>query len=133
MTDTREPPERILDETVWAVCPYTEGRDLEECLRCPEWREDPDHGRLKAGCRSLAEEACRIARADLPRDEGVREAARVLARAIRRGEDGAGTLTVKESVKVRIKDWHAICDLAEALRAALAVTTKPEEAPDDRA
>ena len=54
-------PERIPDETVWAVCPYMDGHGLADCERCPEWEEEPGHGRVKRGCRMMAEEVCRIA------------------------------------------------------------------------
>lgn len=47
-----------------------------------------------------------------------------LMKAIRRAEDGAGTLPAKEAVKLRPADWHAVCRLARALTAA--------PAPEDR-
>ena len=47
-----------------------------------------------------------------------------LMKAIRRAEDGAGTLPAKEAVKLRPADWHAVCRLARALTSA--------PAPEDR-
>lgn len=38
--------------------------------------------------------------------------------AVTTGMEGAGTLPAKDSVKIRPKDWHAICDLAKALYAS---------------
>jgi hypothetical protein len=38
-----------------------------------------------------------------------------LMKAIRRAEEGAGTLPAKEAVKLRPSDWHAVCRLARAL------------------
>lgn len=61
------------DLMVWEVCPYIARHNgLEEgCQGCPEWEEagepclvegceDPDHGKIKRGCRAMAEEACRV-------------------------------------------------------------------------
>jgi len=58
------------DRQVWGVCPYvkifspkqdsyTHG-DLEKCRGCPQWIDDPDYGKMKPGCRAIAEEICRI-------------------------------------------------------------------------
>lgn len=52
-------PEPSNDQT-WAICPYLWGRNLKECSRCPEWEEDERHGKVKRGCRMMAEEACRV-------------------------------------------------------------------------
>ncbi len=45
------------DRQVWGVCPYL--RNLEKCKGCPPW-EDSRRGKVKRGCRALAEEACRV-------------------------------------------------------------------------
>ena len=46
------------DRQVWALCPYL--RKLERCMGCPDWEEDGPRGKVKRGCRALAEEACRV-------------------------------------------------------------------------
>jgi hypothetical protein len=38
-----------------------------------------------------------------------------LMRAVRRAEDGAGTMPAKDAVKLRPADWHAVCDAARKL------------------
>ncbi|MBH9537485.1 hypothetical protein [Novosphingopyxis sp. YJ-S2-01] len=42
-----------------------------------------------------------------------------VARAVHTGEEGAGTLPAKDSVKVRPADWHRVCDLARQASIAL--------------
>lgn len=52
----------VTDLMVWEVCPYL--RDLKPCEGCPDF----EHGKCpdgtdvhtKRGCRTLAEEACRV-------------------------------------------------------------------------
>lgn len=53
-----EPPQ----EMVWDVCPYLNMHRQEEwrCMHCPQWEEDPDHGKVQRGCYGLAAEVCRI-------------------------------------------------------------------------
>lgn len=46
---------------VWAVCPYL--RNINTCRRCPEWEKDKNYGKVKRGCRAMAEEACRVVHA----------------------------------------------------------------------
>lgn len=50
------------DRQVWGVCPYIRGTHtvFPKCAGCPEWEEDEDYGKVKRGCRMLAEEACRV-------------------------------------------------------------------------
>lgn len=47
-----------------------------------------------------------------------------LRAAIRRSEDGAGTLSARESVKLRPADYHAICDQGRAIADALDAQSK---------
>lgn len=51
------------DRQVWAVCPYLRNRDFKRCMGCPAWEDDPEYGRMKRGCRALAEETCRAVEA----------------------------------------------------------------------
>lgn len=60
--------------------------------------------------------------ASSPAGWDVREALKALMRAVQRAEDGAGTISAKEAVKLRPADWHAVCDRARAL-AALSPST----------
>lgn len=61
------------DDHVWLLCPYMQGRQHRECDECPMWEQDEDRGKVKRGCRMLAEEACRVAyalgRSARPSDE----------------------------------------------------------------
>jgi hypothetical protein len=54
--DVPKPPNNM----IWEICPYIYSRDLEGCNHCPEWEEDPVHGKVQRGCFGLAEEVCRI-------------------------------------------------------------------------
>lgn len=47
-----------------------------------------------------------------------------LRAAIHRSEDGAGTLSARESVKLRPGDYHAICDQGRAIADALDAQSK---------
>lgn len=50
------------DLMVWEICPYIEGHNglIDGCQQCPPWEDDPKYGKIKRGCRGLAEEACRV-------------------------------------------------------------------------
>jgi hypothetical protein len=47
-------------ERVWAICPYTAGRDLKDCALCPPVEYDDDHGMVSRGCYRLAVELINI-------------------------------------------------------------------------
>lgn len=49
---------------VHQVCPYLRG--LKPCHKCPSWVLDPKYGKVKEGCRALAEEVVRIAQTGSP-------------------------------------------------------------------
>jgi hypothetical protein len=55
------------NEMIWEICPYIQGRDHQECKHCPEWEEDPTHGKVQRGCYAMAEEACCVVRAMVAR------------------------------------------------------------------
>jgi hypothetical protein len=48
------------DLMVWEVCVYTRGPQHDGCRGCPAHEEDERYGKVKRGCRALAEEACRV-------------------------------------------------------------------------
>lgn len=51
--------EKPSDMTVWNVCRWLRMHDNQEIIRCagcPEWQQDEHYGRVKRGCRGLAEE-----------------------------------------------------------------------------
>ena len=48
------------DLMVWEVCPYTRGNAEMTCSQCPATIEDENYGPVVLGCRSRAEEACRV-------------------------------------------------------------------------
>jgi len=45
---------------VWELCPYTRYEPLKRCEQCPQWEDDPQHGKVQRGCYMLAAEACRV-------------------------------------------------------------------------
>ena len=49
------------DQMVWAACEYTRPvqSEIEVCERCPPHENHERYGRLKRGCRAMAEGACR--------------------------------------------------------------------------
>ncbi len=57
------------DLMAWEVCHYIHERDGFTCQGCPAWLDDPHHGKVKLGCRMLAEEACRVVMAVQRREE----------------------------------------------------------------
>lgn len=90
------------------------------------------HGNWDEGCfyygntsASELQEPLRLATAALAKpayspaggDVAESHALKALMRAVRRAEDGAGTLPAKEAVKLRPADWHAVCDRARDLAA----------------
>ena len=57
---------RVIDnETVWAVCPYVNGRHGDPCLQCPRTETHPKHGTVARACFGLAEEACGVVLANV--------------------------------------------------------------------
>lgn len=64
-----------------------------------------------------AEEAAERINAALSPAPSSAAGVKALMSAVRRAEDGAGTLPAKESVKLRPGDWAKVCRLARALSA----------------
>lgn len=61
------------EQQVWALCPYIRGMQHDfTCLHCPNWVDDPEHGRVMRGCFAMTREACRVVHAVLKREGKVK-------------------------------------------------------------
>lgn len=110
MTDTREPPERIWLQNYYPTNAWDDAAT---------WCAHP-----------IGDDDVEYRRADLPRNDEVREAARVLL------EDAEWYLDVSQDVESteRSRAYDALQSSTLALRAALtADTITPEETPNDHA
>lgn len=47
-------------ERVWAICPYTAGRNLKDCDLCPPFEYEDGHGLVSRCCYRLAVELINI-------------------------------------------------------------------------
>lgn len=119
MTDTREPPERHEPHPERVlVAAFTPGEEWSVAATPEERLADPSNWRG-------------YIRADLPRDDGVREAARVLLDLLCLPENGPRLYAAIQAGEAAYKDGGSY---THAFLTALAAdATTPEEDADDRA